>query len=113
MLRNPWFRAGLQAWSLGLEASSVIALRTLKMATGGVAADAEGRRMVSEKIEAGLALQVLACQSASNFDPHSASSTDPRSASSFDPLERRVRAVALAPSELVGVAETRQPRVVV
>src|SRR6266849_1447354 len=38
------------------------------------------------------------CQSASNFDP--------RSASNFDPLERRVRAVALAPSELVGVAET-------
>ena len=51
MLRNPWFRAGLQAWSLGLEASSVIALRTLKMATGGVAADAEARRMVGEKIE--------------------------------------------------------------
>src|ERR1700674_2392931 len=60
MLRNPWFRAGLQAWSLGLEASSVIALRTLKMATGGVAADVEARRMVSEKIEAGFAIQVLA-----------------------------------------------------
>jgi hypothetical protein len=51
------------------------------------------------------------CQSASNFDPHSASSTDPRSASSFDLLERRVRAVALAPSELVGVAETGRARV--
>src|SRR5258708_3253783 len=44
-----------------------------------------------------------ACQSASNFDP--------RSASNFDPLERRVRAVALAPSELVGVAETARARV--
>src|SRR5258707_8862020 len=43
------------------------------------------------------------CQSASNFDP--------RSASNFDPLERRVRAVALAPSELVGVAETARARV--
>src|SRR5258708_30959143 len=43
-----------------------------------------------------------ACQSASNFDP--------RSASNFDPLERRVRAVALAPSELVGVAETARAR---
>src|SRR5712671_104104 len=50
-----------------------------------------GRRIVAE------------CQSASNFDP--------RSASNFDPLERRVRAVALAPSELVGVAETARARV--
>ena len=43
------------------------------------------------------------CQSASNFDP--------RSASNFDPLERPVRVVALAPSELVGVAETGRARV--
>ncbi len=46
-----------------------------------------------------------ACQSAPNFDPVSASN--------FDPLERRVLAVALAPSELVGVAETVRARVVV
>ncbi len=46
----------------------------------------------------------MKCQSASNFDP--------RSASSFDPLERRVLAVALAPSELAGVAETGRARVV-
>jgi hypothetical protein len=72
MLRNPWFRAGLQAWSLGLEASSVIALRTLKMATGGVAADAEARRMVSEKIEAGLALQMLALTGGLGLTPQSA-----------------------------------------
>jgi hypothetical protein len=32
MLRNPWFRVGVNAWSLGMEASSVIALRTLKIA---------------------------------------------------------------------------------
>jgi hypothetical protein len=37
--------------------------------------------------------------------------TLPRSASNFDPLERRVRAVALAPSELVRVAETARVRV--
>jgi hypothetical protein len=59
MARNPWFRAGFYAWSLGLEASSVIALRTLKIAIGGPTAEAEARRMVSEKIEAGLALQTL------------------------------------------------------
>jgi DNA-binding transcriptional LysR family regulator len=43
------------------------------------------------------------CQSASKFDP--------RSASNFDPFGRRVLAVALAPSELVGVAETARVRV--
>ena len=44
----------------------------------------------------------LFCQSAFKFDP--------RSAPNFDPLERRVRAVAVAPSELVGVAETARAR---
>jgi Domain of unknown function (DUF4863) len=43
------------------------------------------------------------CQSAFKFDPVSASN--------FDPFERRVLAVALAPSELVGVAETVRARV--
>ena len=42
------------------------------------------------------------CQSAFKFDPGSASN--------FDPFERRVLAVALAPSELVGVAETVRAR---
>ena len=44
------------------------------------------------------------CQSAFKFDPPSASN--------FDPFWRRVLAVALAPSELVGVAETARARVV-
>ena len=42
------------------------------------------------------------CQSAFKFDPVSASN--------FDPFERRVLAVALASSELVGVAETVRAR---
>jgi hypothetical protein len=42
------------------------------------------------------------CQSAFKFDP--------ASASNFDPLGRRVLAVALAPSELAGVAETVRAR---
>jgi hypothetical protein len=50
----------MNAWSLGIDASSVIALRTLKIAAGGVAAEVEAYRMVSEKIETGLALQALA-----------------------------------------------------
>jgi hypothetical protein len=44
------------------------------------------------------------CQSAFKFDPVSASN--------FDPFERRVLTVALASSELAGVAETRRARVV-
>jgi len=44
------------------------------------------------------------CQSASNFDP--------LSASNFDPFAPRARTVALAPSELVGVAETARARIV-
>ena len=44
------------------------------------------------------------CQSALDWDPLSASNRDP--------FERRVRPVALAPSELAGVAETVRARVV-
>ena len=44
------------------------------------------------------------CQSAANRDPLSASKRDP--------FDRRGRAVALAPSELVGVAKTARARVV-
>ena len=43
------------------------------------------------------------CQSAPKFDPVSASN--------FDPFERRVLTVALASSELAGVAETVRARV--
>jgi hypothetical protein len=46
----------------------------------------------------------LVCQSAFKFDPVSASN--------FDPFERRGLAVALASSELAGIAETWRARVV-
>ena len=54
---------------------------------------------------AGIPAASAECQSAFKFDP--------ASASNFDPFGRRVLAVALAPSELVGVAETVRARVVV
>lgn len=41
---------------LGAEASSVVALRTLKLAAGGAAASAEAERMVSEKVAAAMEL---------------------------------------------------------
>ena len=58
--RNPWASIGFSAWALGVEASSVIALRTLKIAQGGEAGTAEAERMVREKMEAAAELQRLA-----------------------------------------------------
>src|SRR5271157_4393491 len=55
--RNSWLGIWADACSLGFEASSVIGLRTMKLAVGGKAAATEAQRMVREKIEANLALQ--------------------------------------------------------
>jgi hypothetical protein len=57
---NPWLRVGMDAWLLTIEASSVVALRMAKAATGDASSAAEASRMVNEKIEAGLALQAKA-----------------------------------------------------
>jgi hypothetical protein len=58
--RSSWLAIWADACSLGFEASSVIGLRAMKLAIGGKAAATEAQRMVSEKIEAGLALQARA-----------------------------------------------------
>jgi hypothetical protein len=58
--RNPWLRVGVDAWSLGLEASSVIGLRALRISAGGRRAEVEARRMVGEKVQAAWALQAVA-----------------------------------------------------
>jgi hypothetical protein len=57
--RNPWLRLGWQSWALGMEASSVVALRMMKLAAGGAAAEAEAARMVAEKSKAALELQAM------------------------------------------------------
>jgi hypothetical protein len=69
---NPWLRLGFDAWSLGLESSAVIGLRVIKLASGGPAAAAEARRMVGEKVEAGLALQAMTLTGALGVTPHGA-----------------------------------------
>jgi hypothetical protein len=51
-----WFTLGLDMWLLSAEASSVIALRTVKLAAGGAAANAEAERMFSEKLTAAMSL---------------------------------------------------------
>ncbi len=55
-------------------------------------------------VAAHAAMSIAWCQSAPKFDPVSASN--------FDPFERRVLTVALASSELAGVAETGRARAV-
>lgn len=58
--KDPWTSLAFDTWSLGLEASSVIGLRMMKLAAGGAAAQAEAQRMVSEKATAGMMLPMLA-----------------------------------------------------
>jgi hypothetical protein len=74
MLRNPWFGFGMNAWSLGKDASSVIALRTLRITAGDVVAEVEACRMVSEKIATGwlyrLALGLTASSVATKMLTH-------------------------------------------
>lgn len=70
---NPWIGIGLDAWRLSLEASTVIGLRTLKIAQGGEAGRAEAERMLNEKVDAGLALQTLALTGGLGATPASAS----------------------------------------
>jgi hypothetical protein len=72
MTRNPWLRLGFDTWALGMEASQVIALR--KILSGGAAGEAEARRMVDEKVEAGLDLQSTALTGGLGNTPHGAAS---------------------------------------
>jgi hypothetical protein len=57
---NSWLSLSMDAWSLGFEASTVMALRTLRLATGGADAQLEAQRMVTEKIDAAFDLQARA-----------------------------------------------------
>ncbi|HEY2358448.1 MAG TPA: hypothetical protein VGH86_13435 [Phenylobacterium sp.] len=67
--RNPWLRVGWEAWSLGLESSAVIGLRSTKLMAGGASGAAEAKRMIAEKVDAGLALQTLAMSGGLGWTP--------------------------------------------
>ena len=54
---DAWTSAGMDAWRLGFEASTVIGMRMAKLAMGGPAADEEARRMLSEKMDSAFELQ--------------------------------------------------------
>ncbi len=72
---NPWFKLGMQSWMLGVEASSVVAARVLKMSAGGVAAQREFDLMIAEKIEAGAQLQTKLAKLGSKAAPATAVAT--------------------------------------
>jgi hypothetical protein len=57
---NSLFRLNLAMMQLGAECAGVMALRTMKLATGGAAATAEAERMVAEKLIAAAEAQTKA-----------------------------------------------------
>jgi hypothetical protein len=77
----------INAAALGLEAQGVIAMRLLKIAAGGPAADAECQLMVTEKFAAAVAAQAAAANAlARGRSIHDAA------ALALIPVRRRVRA---------------------
>ena len=80
-----------------------VAQAALRIAPQDVAALIHSARGLNQLNRSDEVIAIMACQSAPDEDPLSASKRDP--------LDRRARAVAIAPSELVGVAETPRARV--
>lgn len=72
--RNPWPRLAWEGWALGIEASQVIGLRALTLPRGGPQARRERQRMVAEKLDAALALQVAALTGGLGITPQQAAS---------------------------------------
>lgn len=60
---NPWFSLFFKTYQIGLDAQSVIALRMMRFATGGAAAPTEARRMIADKIAAGIEAGAVAVSS--------------------------------------------------
>jgi hypothetical protein len=58
-MHAPW-KLWTDAWQVGFDAQRVIALRLARISAGGAAANAECRRMVSEKVAASAAAQAAA-----------------------------------------------------
>jgi hypothetical protein len=77
-------------------------VQTLDASAGTNADDLEFAKLLATGRRNLMVTIATLCQSAFKFDP--------ASASNFDPFGRRVLAVTLAPSELVGVAETVRAR---
>ena len=61
---NPWLAWSVKVVQMGIEAQSVIALRMLRLASGGARMEAEASRMVTEKIAAAAEAQAVAAVAA-------------------------------------------------
>ena len=66
---NPWLAFTLNAVKMGFEAQSVIALRMLRLATGGTRMEAEATRMITEKVAAAAEAQAVAAVAAIKGHP--------------------------------------------
>jgi hypothetical protein len=79
---NPWLELSLKAVHMGMEAQSVIALRMLRLATGGARTEADASRMVTNMVTNDVAAaeaQAVAAVSALNGrSPHVVVSQAPR-----------------------------------
>jgi hypothetical protein len=59
-MANPWLSLTFKTMQLGFDAQNVIALRMMRFAAGGPGGQNEARRMVTEKIAAGVQTQLTA-----------------------------------------------------
>ena len=67
---NPWLALSIKAVQMCVEAQSVIALRMLRLATGGARMEGEASRMVTDKVPAAEAQAVAAVSALSGRSPH-------------------------------------------
>jgi hypothetical protein len=84
---NPWFALSLKAMQMGMEAQSVIALRVLRLASGGPRMEAEATRMVTEKVAASAEAQAVAAVATISGHPRHVVATK-----AFKVFKKRVRA---------------------
>lgn len=70
----PWWRIGSDALAMWTDASMVIGLRAVKVATGGPAAQREMKLMIAEKIRASAEVQSAAATGALGHDLATATS---------------------------------------
>ena len=61
---NPWLTLSFKAFQLGIEAQSVVALRMMRLASGGAGTRAEMGRMIQEKAAAVVEAQFAATAAA-------------------------------------------------
>jgi len=84
---SAYWKLWMDAWSVGLEAQRVIAMRVARISHGGAKADAECRRMVSEKFTAAAAARAAGAAALA-----ADKGIDTAAALALAPVMRKVRA---------------------